>query len=246
MQPDDIEGYPVSSFQFPIEVPADDPDAGTFFYVGFNEDYLPAIIGSLYQLLQQFTWNTDDPAILELAQQRSSELIYMFQEGVSMFPTGSVVSYGGSSAPSGWLLCDGIAVSRTTYADLFALLDATFGPGDGSTTFNLPDLRGRVPVGVGQQSGGTNFTLALTGGEEQHTLVTAETPSHTHTDTGHVHSTGNSILLGTVTPPPLDALGPNPLPAFTGSASANLTNSGGDGAHNNLQPYQALTAIIKT
>lgn len=77
-------------------------------------------------------------------------------------PTGSVIPYAGKSAPDGWLLCDGAAVSRTTYADLFAVIGTTFGSGDGSTTFNLPDLRGRVAVGVdsdanlGRQSGATS------------------------------------------------------------------------------------------
>lgn len=66
-----------------------------------------------------------------------------------ILPPGVLVPYGGSSAPSGWLLCDGSAVSRTTYAALFAILSTTYGAGDGSTTFNLPDLRGRAPVGAG-------------------------------------------------------------------------------------------------
>lgn len=75
-------------------------------------------------------------------------------------PTGAVIGFAGSSAPSGWLLCDGSAVSRTTYADLFTAIGTSYGVGDGSTTFNLPDLRGRVPVGVGQGSGLTNRALA--------------------------------------------------------------------------------------
>ena len=66
------------------------------------------------------------------------------------FLTGEIKMYGGASAPAGWLLCDGSAVSRTTYASLFAVLGTSYGAGDGSTTFNLPDGRGRVPVGAGQ------------------------------------------------------------------------------------------------
>ncbi len=64
-------------------------------------------------------------------------------------PVGSIISYGGSSAPTGWLLCDGSAISRTTYADLFAVLGTTYGTGDGSTTFNIPDFRGVFPKGAG-------------------------------------------------------------------------------------------------
>lgn len=95
------------------------------------------------------------------------------------FP-GVIVPYAGSGSVDGWLNCDGSAVSRTTYADLFAIIGTTYGSGDGSTTFNLPDLRGRTIIGVGQGSGLTNRTLAATVGVETHPLVTSELPSHTH------------------------------------------------------------------
>ena len=77
-------------------------------------------------------------------------------------------------------MCDGRAISRTTYAALFTAIGAAFGAGDGSTTFNLPDMRGRTPIGAGQGSGLANRVLAATGGEENHILSTAEMPSHTH------------------------------------------------------------------
>lgn len=67
----------------------------------------------------------------------------------STLPAGVIAAYGGAAAPTGWLLCDGSAVSRTTYADLFTAIGTAYGAGDGSTTFNLPDMRGRVPVGKG-------------------------------------------------------------------------------------------------
>lgn len=73
-------------------------------------------------------------------------------------PPGSVQMYVGSSSPSGWLICDGTAVSRTTYADLFGIIGTAYGAGDGSTTFNLPDFRGRAPIGVGTGSGLTART----------------------------------------------------------------------------------------
>lgn len=128
---------------------------------------------------------------------------------------GMIFDYAGSTAPSGYLLCYGQAVSRTTYAALFAVLSTTFGTGDGSTTFNLPDYRGRVAAGkddmggtsanrLTDQSGGLNGdTLGATGGSETHTLTEGQLPSHTHaagtlaTASGgsHVHSidfTGNT------------------------------------------------------
>lgn len=77
-------------------------------------------------------------------------------------PAGAVSMHAGASAPSGWLLCDGSAVSRTTYANLFAAISTAFGAGDGSTTFNIPDMRGAAPAGVGTSTGYTqNETIAL-------------------------------------------------------------------------------------
>lgn len=80
----------------------------------------------------------------------------------------------------GWLVCDGAAVSRTTYAELFAELGTTWGVGDGSTTFNLPDLRGRGLIGSGTGSGLTARTVGQTGGEETHLQTEAELAAHTH------------------------------------------------------------------
>lgn len=82
-------------------------------------------------------------------------------------PPGVTLPYGGAAAPSGYLICDGSAVSRTTYANLFTILSTTYGGGDGSTTFNLPDLRQRFPLG--KATSGTGATLGGTGGAIDHT-----------------------------------------------------------------------------
>jgi microcystin-dependent protein len=103
-----------------------------------------------------------------------------------------IVMYGGTIAPAGWLMCDGSAVSRTTYAALFAAIGGIYGAGDGSTTFNVPDMRGRVPVGVGQGAGLTNRTLNSTGGEETHVLSVAELAAHAHGVTDPTHNHGHS------------------------------------------------------
>lgn len=117
--------------------------------------------------------------------------------GGASTPAGVIVPFAGSSAPTGYLVCDGAAVSRTTYADLFAAIGTTYGAGDGSTTFALPNLKGRVVVGV--DAGQSEFdTLGETGGAKTHTLDSTEIPSHTHSDgtlttneTGdHSHSDG--------------------------------------------------------
>lgn len=145
-------------------------------------------------------------------------------------PVGTVTMFGGASAPSGWLRCDGSTVSRSTYGALFAVLGTTYGPGDGATTFALPDLRGRAPIGAGQGSGLTNRTLGANLGEETHVLTEAEMPSHNHTyDTKHY--TGPSPSIGG---------------GEAGFGPVNTSSTGGNAPHNTMQPSLAVTFIIKT
>lgn len=102
-------------------------------------------------------------------------------------PVGEIRAYGGSTAPDQHLLCDGTAVSRTTYAALFAVIGTTYGVGDGSTTFNLPDLQQRFPLG--KAAAGTGSTLGGTGGGMDHT--------HNVTTSDHNHAKGTlSALVG--------------------------------------------------
>lgn len=98
-------------------------------------------------------------------------------------PTGAFLPYGAAVAPSGYLLCDGTAVSRTTFAALFAILSTAYGVGNGTTTFNVPDFRGRFPLGVA--TAGTGSTLGATGGAIDHVHTG---PSHTHTVASHTHT----------------------------------------------------------
>lgn len=106
-------------------------------------------------------------------------------EASELTPVGAIQMFGGASAPSKWLMCDGSAVSRATYADLFSTVGTTFGAGDGSTTFNLPDLRDNFPVGAG-----STYSRGDTGGEATHALTSSEMPAHTHTGPSHSHGSG--------------------------------------------------------
>lgn len=114
-------------------------------------------------------------------------------------PSGAILPFGGTTAPSGWLMCYGQAVSRSIYSDLFGAIGVTYGAGDGSTTFNVPDLRGRVIAGKDDMGGVsasrltatggiTGTTLGASGGSETHTLLSTEMPSHTHIQDSHNHT----------------------------------------------------------
>lgn len=157
---------------------------------------------------------------------------------------GEIRGWAGAAAPTGWALCDGAAVSRTTYAALFALINTVYGPGDGVNTFNLPNLKGRVPVGGDAAQPDFN-ALGKTGGETTHLLTTAETPSHVHA----VRLRGDgaivpfNVQLGAAGNTfGFDATGGNGGQA---PDSGNSGAAGGGGAHNNLQPYIVINYIIK-
>lgn len=105
-----------------------------------------------------------------------------------IMPYGTIVQTARSTAPTGWLLCQGQAVSRTTYSNLFLAIGTTYGTGDGSTTFNIPDLQTRVPVGRKSDGTGTFGTLNNKGGFETHTLSVNEMPVHNHTQDSHSHT----------------------------------------------------------
>jgi microcystin-dependent protein len=171
---------------------------------------------------------------------------------VGAVPIGSVTAFAGSAAPSGWLLCGGQTVSRTQYSGLFLTIGTTYGAGDGSTTFALPDLRGRVIAGEDDMggtaanrltsggSGVTGTTLGATGGAETHTLTSSQQASMSiyygqPTVLDHQRVGGGGALGGYV---------------MNGNISVNnglgtLTALGGGGAHNNTQPTIVLNYIIK-
>ncbi len=161
--------------------------------------------------------------------------------------SGTVVPWGGSSAPTGWLDCDGSAVSRSTYADLFTAIGTTYGVGDGSSTFNIPDIRGRTVCGK-DNMGGTaanrltsaatidGTTLGTAGGSETHTLTTSEIPSHSH---GYVGFPGGSAHN-------FSYAGFGHSGGNQGTYGGGTASAGGGGSHDNIQPSIVLNYIIKT
>lgn len=141
-----------------------------------------------------------------------------------------MVHYSVTTVPTGWLECNGAAVSRTTYSRLFAAIGTTYGAGDGSTTFNLPNANRRTLVGRGGTGNAIlSNTLGSTGGSDTHTLIEAELASHSHqigfgVTGGGGSLTANSVLVG---------------------ATATVA-AGGNLPHNNIQQSLVLVTLIKT
>jgi len=163
---------------------------------------------------------------------------------------GSIKSWPSVTPPPAWMLIDGSAISRTLYPKLFSLIGTSFGPGDGSTTFNLPDGRSRFILNYGQGASLSLRNLGDIGGEEQHILTLAEIVSHTHPiaagQFSHTHPLPNFGVgqsagsgFGTWLNQPSTATGAATLPAGTAGAS------GGGGAHNTMGPFLCLVYIIK-
>jgi microcystin-dependent protein len=190
-----------------------------------------------------------------------------------LVPSGTVLPFAGTTAPIGFLLCSGQAVSRSTYSDLFAAIGTTYGAGDGSTTFNVPDIRARSIAGwdSGNATGRLNLaatggilanTIGNVGGEQAHLLAIAEVPAHNHTaatvitDPGHHHAppSGFSFLTTAASAGSFSG-GTTSIPgaseAFTNTQTTGITattttsNAGSGTAHNVVQPTIILLPCIK-
>jgi microcystin-dependent protein len=171
--------------------------------------------------------------------------------GTFLVPTGSLIMWPSNTIPSDWKLCNGAAISRITYATLFSLLGTTFGAGDGSTTFNLPDYRNKMPYGADA------VVVGATGGSADAIVV-----SHTHTATStstvtdptHFHNTYGAYGGGGNPGGSLNINNPGGQNLATASASTGITvattttntATGASGTNANLPPYLGINFIIKT
>lgn len=154
---------------------------------------------------------------------------------VSAAQVGQIIMYPKAVPPAGWLNCNGSAVDRTVYANLFSVIGTDFGSGDGISTFNLPNYSGRAPVGVGLSDApdATPWSIGEMRGTETHRLTVEELPQHTHdvdakaqNDTGSgAIADGSDNSAGTV---------------------VSTQSTGGDLSHNNIQPSIGINFIIKT
>jgi microcystin-dependent protein len=197
--------------------------------------------------------NSNNPLSLS-----GSAEVFITARKEDFLPIGTVLPYAGSAAPAGWLLCYGQNVSRTTYAALFRVLSTTFGAGDGSTTFGVPDLRGRFVAGLDNMGGSaanrlTNAetggldgsALGNTGGEQGHTITAAESAALSYTTTmtsssipaRDSGSAGSGGVLRTNNSGTSD-------PITTSTFTLSTTDNAGGGAHNTVPPGIALNYMI--
>lgn len=163
-----------------------------------------------------------------------------------LVPIGTILDFAAATAPAGYLVCDGSAVSRSTYAELFAVIGTTWGSGNGSTTFNVPDLRGRTAIGsgTGTASDATAHALGSSGGTETHTLTSAQSgvPAHVHRlpNSAIVYNANSTQHLATS-----GSATKSSVNTDLGLTTANNTAANASSAHPNMQPYAAVTKIIR-
>jgi microcystin-dependent protein len=190
-------------------------------------------------------------------------------------PAGGLMPTASQLAPQGWLLCNGAQYSRSTYAVLWNAIGLSWTATDDGATFNVPDLRSRMPVGAGQGAGLTNRSVGQRGGEEVHALSPGEMPVHAHGvndpthahgvyDPGHSHpmpypfwvngeymqgsmtvGSGTAVRIYIINGPNTNASGTG-VQIYGSGTGISIGNAGGGAAHNNLPPWAAVNWLIKT
>jgi microcystin-dependent protein len=174
-----------------------------------------------------------------------------FQKQNSISPTGSVVDFAGSTAPTGWLICNGATVSQTTYAALYAVTGHSYGSDPGGGNFILPDCRGKATVGYLAADSNFGALGNVAAGEKTHTLTSGESGlvGHNHTQNAHSHTDPPTGSYGGGTNPRFTYLGADGAPVLnTGDTTATnqaVAAANASSAHNNIQPSIVFNKIIK-
>ena len=205
----------------------------------------PDIVDNFTILQTLVNGNIDTNNLAASAGITLAQLAAVVQQAVHT--SGDIRATAKAAADTGWLVCDGAAVSRTTYSALFAAISTTYGAGDRSTTFNVPDLRGSVPVGVDGAAGrlSANDALGNSGGAETHSHGAGSyaAPSHTHSIAGEPNVNAGAFQGGAIN---VDRPANNHAHGgATGGPSASAV-TGSSATVSNMPPYQVVTYVIKT
>jgi len=213
-------------------------------FIPNNVDWIAIVSGALFPLIKDYNFEPYGAATPEETADVFSTMFDEYSLNGACRMIGEIITYAGTTSPnSSWLPCDGASLLRIDYPDLFAVIGTTYGAAD-SSHFNIPDFQGRSGMGVGAGTGLSPRAIGSSLGEESHTLNTSELASHTHVDTGHFHSEGNAIpavgaaIVGVPIPSAVPSVG------VTGTASANLANTGGDSSHNTIHPVIVVNYLI--
>jgi len=220
--------------------------------IRIDEALVAYINGALVWLCDYEPFEETGALTVEQAKLLFSDMLQTyFNEQPTVMPVGAVIMHAANVIPDKWLICDGAAISRATYADLFAIIGIDYGAGNGTTTFNIPDWRGYSPMGA---AGTFGLGVGAVIGEYEHTLTVGEMPTHNHgvNDPGHSHRIGKSS--GTVdvaaARPAANARTDNTATPdmMTDSATTGIgTENTGDGLpHMNIHPVMGTTFLIYT
>jgi microcystin-dependent protein len=221
-----------------------------------NDAWIKAsIINALNTMTIEGNWAGDNGDITpEQAQQIASlmlqTILFDYEPPIPMtHPIGAIIMFADAGQPEKWLICDGQAVDRSIYADLFAVIGTNYGVGNETTTFNIPDFRDLSPMGAGGSVVGSPGAVQ---GELEVTLTTGQLPAHNHsvTDPGHSHrmpkqSVTVNAAVNVITPAARTDSLTSPVPMTDPSTTGISIGSTGSGAaHNNLHPVMGTTFLI--
>lgn len=196
-----------------------------------------AVDGALLPLTFTYNWEQFGDMTPDEAASIMREIVLETINEDSWSVLGVIIPYCSAQAPTHTLPCDGAIYLRADYPRLYAVLDDAFKVD--SDQFKTPDLIGRFPFGA-TLAPASDYPVGTIFGDERVALTVSELPSHNHSVTGHVHTTGNSLTGVALTPGELPVLLPNPVPATTSIGFEGINNTGSNEAHNNMPPGMAV------
>lgn len=204
------------------------------------------VTGVLAELTDEWQFEQTGTLTVEDAREALNDMLWCFMKGCEVTPIGTISMFGALTPPDKWLVCDGQEINRADYPELFAAIGETWGDGDGSLTFNLPDFGDFSPMGLG----GIVNTVGGSYGEQWHTLTTDEMPLHGHgvTDNGHTHNakwaTSGAPGSGAGTWQNSAGYSNSASQIQTATTGITIQSAGNSAQHNNVHPVKGVPFII--